>query len=139
MNAVLWLMFTPWLWITLSPQGIGEIGGLLLLTAFGTIYWLSVAVVCSYLVGGPVMAALWFVSHRLGLRGPVAMGAIMGLAGMVVGYFGIHLLFVSSSSDDLFQLAMGGAGLIAGAVAGVFISARGYQRVSSENLESQPV
>ena len=138
MTAVLWLMFTPRLLVSLSPQSVWEMAGLLFLAVLGTLYSLSLAVVYSYLVGGPVMAALWFVSHRLGLRGPFAMGAIMGLAGMVVGYLILNLLPVSSSSDDQFSLAMAGAGLIAGAAAGVFISARAYERIAPDSSEVPP-
>lgn len=112
--------------------------GLVVLLAFMTVV-LSLAALAvtgpiTYLTGGPLMAAGWALGHWLGWRGAFALAAVMSVIGVIYA----TVLFWVITREVWWLAAGAGAGLIAGAAAGVFISLKAYERVLPGHTESRP-
>lgn len=131
-GALVWLVLTMPL---LPEQGLDET---ILVLMIGAIPAIIVAVMVSYVLGGPAMIAGWAVAHFAKWRSPVAMGMTLGVTGIV---FAFLFFLVGRMGDEtgldpdaLVLLATLPCGFAAGFLGGWVIGSLGYEMAPDETV-----
>lgn len=125
-GALVWMVLTLPL---LPEQGLDDT---MLVLIIGTIPAVIVAVMVSYVLGGPAMLVGWAIAHFMKWRSPVQMGVTLGAAGLV---FAALFFLVGRMGDEtgldpdaLVLLATLPCGFAAGFIGGWVIGAFGYEQ-----------
>lgn len=103
-----------------------EIAGVLAGSLIVALAGLIISAPLTYLLGGPVMAIAWYLSHRQGWRGPGAMALVMAVAGCLFATVVVGLIW----SEPAMTLAGAAAGFLTGLPCGALISVIAYRRAS---------
>jgi len=98
-----------------------------------------IGVIYSYVLGLPLMLASWLTGHAFSRRTPLEMAAALGLAGGVFAHIVFNLgfglppqLMQHGHFPDIHAAGYAGAGVIAGAGAGLLVGAMGYRPAKPE-------
>ncbi|MGY6531190.1 hypothetical protein [Glycocaulis sp.] len=125
-GALVWLAITLPL---LPEQGLDET---MLVLMIGMIPAVVVAVMVTYVLGGPAMLVGWAIAHFMKWRSPAQMGITLGVTGLV---FAFLFFLIGRLGDDtgidadaFVLLATLPCGFIAGFLGGWIIGAFGYEQ-----------
>lgn len=123
-----------WLVITLPLLRQHGVDETMLVLMIGAIPTFIVAVLVTYVLGGPAMLVSWTIAHFMKWRSPMSMGATLGITGLIFAF----LLFLPERLNFETGIDQGAevllatlpCGFAAGFIGGWVIASLGYDKVA---------